>query len=68
MAAEPSATTTCLHLSTSYSKKAAKQHGGPEDEIVVGEIAVGYHAEMIGTIRGWEATASVGRKRDETTQ
>ncbi len=42
--------------------KAAKQYGVPEDQIVVGEIAVGYHAEMIGTIRGWEATAPVGRK------
>jgi len=44
-------------------KKAAKQYGIPEQEIVVGEIAVGYHAELIGTIRGWEATAMVGRKR-----
>lgn len=43
-------------------QKAAKQFGVPEAEIVVGEIAVGYHAEMIGTIRGWEATAMVGRK------
>lgn len=43
-------------------QKAAKQFGVPEAEIVVGEIAVGYHAELIGTIRGWEATALVGRK------
>lgn len=43
-------------------KKAATQFGVPEAEIVVGEIAVGYHAELIGTIRGWEATALVGRK------
>jgi hypothetical protein len=46
-------------------KKATKQYGVPADEIVVGEIAVGYHAEMIGTIRGWEATAPVGRKRKD---
>lgn len=43
-------------------KKAATQFSVPESEIVLGEIAVGYHAEMIGTIRGWEATAMVGRK------
>ncbi|MDQ3232113.1 MAG: hypothetical protein M3Q07_09855 [Pseudobdellovibrionaceae bacterium] len=43
-------------------KKAAKHFNVPEEEIVVGEIAVGYRAEMIGTIRGWEATAPVGRK------
>lgn len=43
-------------------KKAATQFSAPESEIVLGEIAVGYHAEMIGTIRGWEATAMVGRK------
>lgn len=43
-------------------KKAATQFNVPESEIVLGEIAVGYHAEMIGTIRGWEATAMVGRK------
>jgi hypothetical protein len=44
-------------------KKAATHYGVPEAEILVGEIAVGYHAEMIGTIRGWEATAMVGRKQ-----
>jgi len=43
-------------------KKAATQYGVPEADIVVGEIAVGYHAELIGTIRGWEASALVGRK------
>lgn len=43
-------------------KKAAKQYGIPEEEIVVGEISAGYHAEMIGTIRGWEASAQVGRR------
>lgn len=43
-------------------KKAATQFSIPESEIVLGEMAVGYHAEMIGTIRGWEATALVGRK------
>ncbi len=43
-------------------KKAATQFAVPESEIVVGEIAVGYHAELIGTIRGWEASALVGRK------
>ena len=48
-------------------KKASKQFGVPEDEIVVGEIAVGYYTEMIGTIRGWEATAMVGRRRLQQT-
>lgn len=45
-------------------QKAAKQFNVPESEIVVGEIAVGYRAELIGTIRGWEASALVGRKAD----
>jgi hypothetical protein len=44
-------------------KKAARVYKVPENEIVIGEITVGYHAEMTGTIRGWNATALVGRKR-----
>ncbi|WHZ16070.1 MAG: hypothetical protein OJF52_002918 [Nitrospira sp.] len=47
-------------------KKAAKQFGVPENELVVGEISVGYRAEIVGTIRGWEASALVGRKIDGT--
>jgi hypothetical protein len=43
-------------------KKAAKVYQVPEDQLILGEMNVGYYAEMIGTIRGWEATATVGRK------
>ena len=43
-------------------KKAASVYGVPEGEVVIGEMKVGYYAELIGTIRGWSATAVVGRK------
>jgi hypothetical protein len=48
-------------------QKAAKQYGIPEGEVVLGEVSVGYHTEMIGTIRGWEATAVAGRKVSRTS-
>jgi len=44
-------------------KKAARVYKVPENEIIVGEITVGYYTEIVGTIRGWTATATVGRKR-----
>ena len=47
---------------TALLKKAAKVYQVPENQLVLGEMKVGYYAEMIGTIRGWEATATVGRK------
>lgn len=34
-----------------------------QNENVVGEIAVGLSRGMIGSIREWEATAPVGRRR-----
>jgi hypothetical protein len=42
--------------------KAARTFHVPEAEIVVGEVKVGYYAEIVGTIRGWTATAPVGRR------
>ncbi len=44
-------------------KKAARVFKILENKIVVGEVTVGYHAELDGTIRGWNATAIVGGKR-----
>lgn len=43
-------------------KKAGRIHNVPEEQIVVGEMKVGDYTELVGTIRGWTATASVGRK------
>jgi hypothetical protein len=43
-------------------KEAAKQYHIPENEIVLGEVTVGYYSELNGTIRGWQASAPVGRK------
>ena len=51
-----------LYLSMRLSEKAAQQYSVPEADVVIGDMKVGYHAEMIGTIRGWQATAMVGRK------
>lgn len=50
-------------------KEAAKQYNVPENEIVLGEVNVGYYSELNGTIRGWRASAPVGRsqKRSEST-
>lgn len=42
--------------------KAARTFHVPEEEIVVGEVKVGYYTEIVGTIRGWTATAPVGRR------
>jgi hypothetical protein len=52
---------------TALLKKAAKLYQVPENQLVLGEMKVGYYAEMIGTIRGWEATAPVGRKTTPST-
>ena len=46
---------------SALAKKAAKQYGIPESDVVIGEMKVGYYAEMIGTIRGWKADAPVGK-------
>ena len=43
-------------------KKAVRIYNVPEDQIVVGEVKVGYYNELVGTIRGWTATAPVGRR------
>jgi hypothetical protein len=53
---------TPLYFQKAIREKAAKVYGVPEEELIVGEISVGYTTELIGTIRGWEATAPVGRK------
>ena len=54
---------------SALAKKAAKQYGIPESDVVIGEMKVGYYAEMIGTIRGWKADAPVGKslKRSGST-
>jgi len=46
---------------SALAKKAAKQYGIPESDVVFGETKVGYYAEMIGTIRGWKADAPLGK-------
>jgi len=43
-------------------KNAVRIYNVPEDQIVVGEVKVGYYTELVGTIRGWTATAPVGRR------
>jgi hypothetical protein len=43
-------------------EKAARRYGVPADEVVLGEIAVRTEAEIVGTIRGWRATAQAGRR------
>jgi hypothetical protein len=62
MADESPAAPTGYTYQRAIQAKAAKQYGLPVADIEVGEIAVGYQAEMLGTIRGWEATAPVGRR------
>lgn len=47
---------------TAIRKKAAARYRVPEAAIVIGEMKVNYYTELLGTIRGWEATAPVGRK------
>lgn len=47
---------------TAIRKKAARTYNVPEGQIVVGEVTVGYYTELVGTIRGWTATAPVGRR------
>ena len=42
-------------------KKAAKKYNVPEDEIVLSEVSVSVYAELDGTVRGWNATATAGR-------
>jgi hypothetical protein len=43
-------------------KNAVRIYNVPEDQIVIGEVKVGYYTEVVGTIRGWTATAPVGRR------
>ena len=48
--------------------KAAIEYKVSESEVVLGEITVKYWAEMVGTIRSWEATAIAGQKPSPTAQ
>lgn len=41
--------------------KAAKQYQADVSTIVLKEIEVTYNAELVGTIRGWKATAIAGK-------
>ena len=43
-------------------KNAVRIYNVPEGQIVVGEVKVGYYNELNGTVRGWTATAPVGRR------
>jgi|CXWL01.1.fsa_nt_gi hypothetical protein len=43
-------------------KKAARTYDVAENQIVIGEIDVSYTSELVGTIRGWTASAIAGRK------
>lgn len=47
---------------SALKKQAVKTYHVPEQEVVLGEVSVGYYAELIGTIRGWQATALAGRR------
>jgi hypothetical protein len=40
--------------------KAARVYHVPAEEIVLGDIAVEVVAELVGTVRAWKATATVG--------
>lgn len=51
-----------LTYQRALERKAAQQFGVPESEVVLGDISVGFTTELIGTIRGWEASAVAGRK------
>ena len=42
---------------------AAKKYKVSPEEIVLGDIAVALDAELVGTVRGWKATATAGRRR-----
>ena len=42
-------------------KKAARTYAVPESDVVLGEMSVGYYAELIGTLRGWETKAMAGK-------
>ena len=43
--------------------KAVQQYGIPATEIVLGDIAVETENELVGTVRGWRATAQAGHRR-----
>jgi hypothetical protein len=43
-------------------KKAARMYNVVESQIVVGEVDVTYTSELVGTIRGWTASAIVGKR------
>ncbi|MDI3462137.1 MAG: hypothetical protein OJF50_000958 [Nitrospira sp.] len=45
-------------------RKAARLYNVPESQIVIGEIDVSYTSEIVGTIRGWSATAMVGKRTE----
>ena len=45
-------------------KKAARIYNIPEGQVVMGEIDVTYSSEIVGTIRGWTASAIVGKKTE----
>jgi hypothetical protein len=43
--------------------KAIKQYNVPERELVLRDVNVTLETEIVGTVRGWNATAVAGRKR-----
>ena len=47
--------------------KAVRRYGVPPEEVVLGDIAVETEAELVGTIRGWKATAQAGRRAVTTS-
>jgi len=46
---------------SALQEKAATQYQVPKSQVVLGEVAVDYMAEMVGTIRSWKATAIAGQ-------
>jgi len=45
------------------ARKTASQYSVPESEVVLKNVNVKLSTEMVGTVRGWTATADAGRAK-----
>lgn len=43
---------------------AVKRYGVPADEVVLKGVSVTLYTEIVGTVRGWAAEATAGRKAE----
>ena len=68
MAALAHESTGSVHLPGGASREAVKKYGVPGNEVVLGDISVETENELVGTVRGWRATAQAGRQRTHTAQ